>query len=270
VAGRSPRLSGPELREAFEEGDLALAYQPQVALADGRLDAVEALVRWRHPRLGPLPPATVLASAEAGGRALDLGRAVLRAALAEAASWRAGDRADGRRPPPVAVNLSLAEVSDRELVPAVTAALEVAGLEPQALRLEVPEAALVAEPAPVLRALRALRDLGVATSLDDVGRSLAAVEAMGELPVTELKVDRPWVWAAPRPWAPGHGVLRAVTRLARRLGLRVVAEGVEAEDELAAVVEAGCDAATGHWFAPAQESDVVGQLVRADLRWSTS
>jgi len=270
VAGRSPRLTGPELREAFQEGDLAVAYQPQVALADGRLDAVEALVRWRHPRLGPLPPATVLASAEASGRALDLGRAVLRAALAEAASWRAGDRADGRRPPPVAVNLSLAEVSDRELVPTVTAALEAAGLEPQALRLEVPEVALVAEPAPVLRALRALRDLGVATSLDDVGRSLAAVEAMGELPVNDLKVDRPWVWAAPRPWAPGHGVLRAVTRLARRLGVRVVAEGVEAEDELAAVVEAGCDAATGHWFAPAQEADVVGQLVRADLRWSTS
>ena len=270
VAGRSPRLTGTELREAFQEGDLALAFQPQVALADGRLDAVEALVRWRHPRLGPLPPATVLASAEASGRALDLGRAVLRAALAEAEAWRAGDRVDGRRPPPVAVNLSLAEISDRELVPSVTAALEAAGLEPAALRREVPEEALVAEPAPVLRALRALRDLGVGTALDDVGRNLAAVEAMGELPVDDLKVDRPWVWAAPRPWAPGHGVLRAATRLARRLGVRVIAEGVEAEDELAAAVEAGCDAATGHWFAPAQEADVVGQLVRADLRWSTS
>jgi diguanylate cyclase len=134
----------------------------------------------------------------------------------------------------------------------------------------VAEAALVAEPAPVLRALRALRELGVATTLDDVGRGLAAVEAMGELPVADLKVDRPWVWAASRPWAPGHGVLRSVTRLARRLGVRAVAEGVEAEDELAAAVEAGCDAATGHWFAAAQDAEVMTQLVRADLRWSTA
>ena len=270
VAGRAPRLTASELREAFQEGDLALGFQPQVALADGRLDAVEALVRWRHPRLGPLPPATVLASAEAGGRALDLGQAVLGSALAQAAAWEEVARAAGRRPPPVAVNLSLAEVADRDLLPTVTAALKAAGVEAGALRVEVPEAALVAEPAPVLRALRALRDLGVGTALDDVGRGLAALEAMGELPVADLKVDRPWVWAASRPWAPGHSVLRSVTRLARRLGVRVVAEGVEAEDELAAAVEAGCDAATGHWFAAAQDAEVMAQLVRADLRWSTS
>jgi EAL domain-containing protein (putative c-di-GMP-specific phosphodiesterase class I) len=241
-----------------------------VSLADGRLDAVEALVRWRHARLGPLPPATVLASAEAGGRALDLGQAVLGAALTQAAAWGAAAGTAGQRPPPVAVNLSLAEVADRDLVPTVAAALDTAGLDASALRVEVAEAALVAEPAPVLRALRALRDLGVGTTLDDVGRGLAAVAAMGELPVGDLKVDRPWVWAATRSWAPGHEVLRSVARLARRLGVRVVAEGVEAEDELAAAVEAGCAAATGHWFAAAQDAQVIAQLVRADLRWSTA
>jgi EAL domain-containing protein (putative c-di-GMP-specific phosphodiesterase class I) len=269
VAGRTPMLTGSELRDAFREGDLAVAFQPQVALADGRLDAVEALVRWRHPRLGPLPPATVLASAEAGGRALDLGQAVLGAALAQAAEWRATASTAGRSAPPVAVNLSLAEVADPDLVPTITGALDAAELDAGALRVEVPEAALVAEPAPVLRALRALRDLGVGTTLDDVGRGLAALEAMGELPVTELKADRPWVWAACRPWAPGHDVLRSVTRLALRLGIRAVAEGIEAEDELAAAVDAGCAAATGHWFAAAQDADVMAQLVRADLRWST-
>jgi len=269
VAGRTPRLTFEELREAFREGDLAVAFQPQVALTDGRLDAVEALVRWRHPKLGPLPPATVLASAEAGGRALDLGQAVLGAALEQAAVWRATAAAAGRSAPPVTVNLSLAEVADRDLVATVAAALDAAAVDADALRVEVPEAALVAEPAPVLRALRALRDLGVGTTLDDVGRGLAAVEAMGELPIGELKIDRPWVWAASRPWAPGHGVLRSVTKLARRLGVRAVAEGVEAEDELAAAVEAGCDAATGHWFAAAQDAELMAQLVRADLRWST-
>ena len=269
LSGRMPELSATELRDAFREGELALAFQPQVALADGRLDAVEALVRWRHPRLGPLPPATVLASAEAGGRALDLGQSVLGAALAQAGAWRETTDAAGRPAPPVAVNFSLAEVADPELVPTVAAALDAAGLDAGALQVEVPEGALVAEPAPVLRALRALRDLGVGTALDDVGRGLAALEAMGELPVGHLKVDRPWVWAASRPWAPGHGVLRAVTRLARRLGLRAVAEGVEDEDELAAAVEAGCDGATGHWFAAAQDAEVMAQLVRADLRWST-
>jgi EAL domain-containing protein (putative c-di-GMP-specific phosphodiesterase class I) len=169
----------------------------------------------------------------------------------------------------VAVNLSLAEVADRELVPTVAAALDAAGVDAGALQIEVPEGALVTEPAPVLRALRALRDLGVGTALDDVGRGLAALEAMGELPVGDLKIDRPWVWAASRDWAPGHGVLHSVGRLARRLGIRAVAEGVEAEDELAAAVEAGCAAATGHWFAAAQDAEVMAQLVRADLRWST-
>jgi diguanylate cyclase (GGDEF)-like protein len=270
VANRTPRLTGADLRSAFQDGELAVAYQPQVSLVDGRLDAVEALVRWRHPRLGPLPAATVLASAEAGGRALDLGAAVLAAALGEAAGWAATARAAGRRPPPVAVNLSLAELGAGDLVPTVSAALEAAGTEADLLRVEVAEGALVEEPAVVLRALRSLQELGVGTTLDDVGRGLPALEAMGELPVDDLKIDRPWVWAASRPWAPGHGILRSAARLARRLGARAVAEGVEAEDELAAATEAGYDAATGHWFAPAQDAEVVAQLVRADLRWSTS
>jgi EAL domain-containing protein (putative c-di-GMP-specific phosphodiesterase class I) len=170
----------------------------------------------------------------------------------------------------VAVNLSLAELAARDLVDTVTAALEAAGADAGLLRIEVSETALIEEPALVLRALRSLQDAGVGTTLDDVGRGLVALEAMGDLPVDTLKLDRPWVWAASRPWAPGHGILTSAFRLARRLGARAVAEGVEAEDELAAAIDAGYDAATGHWFAAAQDADVVAQMVSADLRWSTT
>jgi len=234
--------------------ELTLAFQPEVSLVDGRMVAVEALARRLDPERGPLPLSR-------------LGPIVLRSALREAMAWSA-DR-PGRDPLPVAVNLSLAELALPGLVRSVELALREAGSEPGLLRLEVREAALVEDPGTVLRALRALHDAGVGTTIDDVGRALPALEAMGPLPADELKLDRPWVWAAARPWAPGHETLRAGARLAARLGLRSVAAAGEAEDELLAARDAGCDAATGYWFAAPQEAEIIRQLVRADVRWPT-
>jgi diguanylate cyclase (GGDEF)-like protein len=262
-------LHAEDLRRALEGGELSVAYLPHVAIEDGRLVAVEALARWRHPELGPVPPEAFLGTAQVAGLVVELGRQVRRAAGTAALGWTADAERAGRPPPRLAVNLSLPELAEPDLVAGIVDGLADVGLDRALLTIEVAEGSLVDSPAIVLPALRSLREAGIATSLDNVGRSLPAVEAVGDLAVDELKLDRPWVWSSARPWAPGHGVLAAVGRLGRGLGVRTVAEGVEIDEELAVARTAGYDVACGHWFAGAQPAEVIAQMVATDVRWST-
>jgi diguanylate cyclase (GGDEF)-like protein len=268
VAGDDATLDPDELRRGLAEGELVVAYQPQISLCDGRLIGAEALARWHHPRLGTVLPAAFLRAAEGSGLVVDLGRRVLADACQRAVEWRTAAVAAGRVPPYVSVNLSLRELADPGLPAAVARALEDSGAEPSLLRVEISERSFVRDPTRVAAVLRTLQAIGVCSALDDVGRALPSLEPLLDLPLEELKLDRTWLRSAEKDGRGGDTMVE-VARVARALGVRAVAEGIETDDELEAVRALEYAAAAGRWFASPQPADVVSQLVALDLRWPT-
>jgi EAL domain-containing protein (putative c-di-GMP-specific phosphodiesterase class I) len=231
-----------ELRTAIESDQFAVHLQPQVALADGRVVGVEALVRWNHPTRGLLMPADLLPAAEQAGLLQPLAEVVLELALAAAASWWHHD------PVPVSVNLSAADVTDLDLPAKVAAALLRADLPPQALALELVEDTLLINPQRARDVLTQLRELGVRTSIDDYGSGYSSLGYLHRLPADELKLDRSLtagVQADPRAAA----IVRHTAALAHDLGLSLVAEGVEDLDMAAVLAGLGCDVAQGYGVA---------------------
>jgi diguanylate cyclase (GGDEF)-like protein len=229
-----------ELRMALRQRQLVVHYQPKAALATGAVTGVEALVRWQHPERGLLAPAEFLPAAEGAGLIGPLTFYVLDEALADCARWR-------RRglDLSVAVNLSALNLLDAGLPAEVEAVLARHGVPPDRLRLEVTENIVMTDPARAEEVLTVLRGLGVRVALDDFGTGHASLAYLKHLPVDELKVDRSFVTGM-RDDARNAAIVRAIVDLARNLGLRVVAEGVEHADEWDDLTEYGCDEAQGY------------------------
>ena len=229
------------LRHATERDEFELDYQPVVASDSRRAIALEALVRWRHPRLGRLAPGEFIPLAEQSGQIAAVGTWVLRSACTEAARWTGTATA-----PAVAVNVSPHQLADPGLVGTVAAALEATGLAPHRLWLEVTESAVLARPAAALETLATLRELGVEVALDDFGEGQSSLSQLGLLaPVSVLKLGTPFVHALEPGAERARAIVDAVTALARTLGLRTVAEGVERRDQLHELTALGCDAVQG-------------------------
>jgi diguanylate cyclase (GGDEF)-like protein len=252
------------LREALEHDELSLVYQPQVRLPDGAITGVEALIRWRHPRLGMISPGEFIPMAERLGLVLDIGAWVVREACLEAASW---DRDDLD----VAVNVSPRQLSDdgAGLAEAVGEALRVSGLAPHRLCLEVTETALLAGVGGARETLAVLRGLGVQLAVDDFGVGHASLLHLRELlPVDLLKIDKAFVDNVTAD-AEDAAIIAAVIRLAGGLGLDCLAEGVEDAEQAAALAELGCGAAQGYHFArplpPAELALLLAPAVVEDL-----
>jgi diguanylate cyclase (GGDEF)-like protein len=230
-----------ELRRGMDRGELELHYLPKVFLADGRTGSMEALVRWRHPRLGMIMPADFIPAAEQSCLMRDLTVYVVDAALAQAARWRR----DGL-PVPVSVNLSARDLLDGGLAEMVGRGLHRHGLPPAELMLEINEAALADEPARGAGALAALAALGVPLSLDDFGTGSSLV-GLRHLPVSEIKIDTS-VIARLFDGPDTRLIVKSLVDLVRTLGIRSVAEGVESPDAAAALAAIGCDAAQGRYY----------------------
>jgi diguanylate cyclase (GGDEF)-like protein/PAS domain S-box-containing protein len=234
-----------ELRRALEGDELFVVYQPVVDLASRRLTAVEALVRWRHPRRGLVPPVEFIGIAEECGLIDAVGDFVLRTACAQFAQWQRtlGDAA----PPVLAVNLSRAQLRVAGLVPEVKWVLEQHGMQPQQLQLEVTES-LAAQDEGVQHTLRELKVLGVSLALDDFGTGYSSLACLHQLPVDRVKVDRSFVMHAQT--VEYHRVLiEATIRVARTLGMVTVAEGIETEGQAQLMHELQCDYGQGYLFA---------------------
>ncbi len=245
-----------DLRRAVARGELAVHYQPLVALADGRIRRAEALVRWHHPTRGPAAPAAFIPLAEETGLIREVGHWVLGAACRQAATWRAvyGDRA-----PVVCVNLSAREFGDPGLVAAVAGALRDAALDPAGLELEITEGALMGDAPGTLATLWQLRDLGVGLAVDDFGTGYSSLAYLKRFPVDTLKIDQAFV-AGLGADTEDTAIIGAIIGLAHALGLAVVAEGVETVDQVAGLRRLGCDLAQGYHFArplPAAELDAL-------------
>ncbi|MBB3676630.1 putative bifunctional diguanylate cyclase/phosphodiesterase [Modestobacter versicolor] len=248
-----------EVQGALAREELRVQFQPIVALAGGRIEGVEALLRWRHPTLGDVPPDVFVPLAEDTGVIAAIGDWVVEETCRELAAWRALPDAEQLR---ASVNLSAVQLDDPAFVDRVVASMRRHGVPAGHLRLEVTEN-LERTPGQ-LRELHRLKDAGVSLVLDDFGVSYSNLAHVRDLPVDTLKIDRSFVRdlggdAGARPL--GVGIVRAVVALSEAAGLSVVAEGVETEEHRDALLRLGCRTAQGWLFAPALDADRVTALL---------
>lgn len=250
-----------DLRGAIEDDQLELLYQPQVDLRSGRITAVEALVRWRHPELGLLTPGRFIPEAERAGLIRQLGHHVLRHALADLARWRAR----GHQIAAVAVNISAAQLDEPDFPDAIAGLLADHGLVPGDLTLEVTETALAQDTGYAMGQLAALRVSGIRVAIDDFGCGYSTLSRVHAHPFDEVKLDRAFV-ADVRTFDQPIPVLDAAVAMAHGLGMQVVIEGVETQPQMAAAMRAGCDKAQGYLIAhPVGADDLGDQLDDQDL-----
>jgi diguanylate cyclase (GGDEF)-like protein/PAS domain S-box-containing protein len=236
------RAQETELRHAIDHGELRLHYQPIVALADGGVRSVEALVRWEHPERGLLQPGAFIPLAEDSGLIVPLGRWVLGEACRQAAAWT-----DVR----VAVNLSTRQLADRSLVTDVADILARTRLDPSRLTLEITETLIMERLEASIELLHQLKALGVRLSLDDFGTGYSSLSYLERLPLDVLKLDRSFV-SGLGAGADEPAIVAAVIEMGRALGMTVIAEGVETEEQVARLRGLGCAYAQGFHFARPQ------------------
>jgi diguanylate cyclase (GGDEF)-like protein len=232
------------LRRALDHGELEVHYQPEVSIATGRVEAVEALVRWRHPERGLVPPAEFIGVAEDTGLIVPLGAWVMRVACDQAAAWR--EQHDG--PLTVRVNLSARQLADPGLVDTIAAVLAGTGTNPRDLCLEITESGLIADIETNAAALERIRRLGVRIALDDFGTGYSSLNYLRRFAVDLLKIDRSFVRDLGECGAD-DAIVEAIVAMARALGLPVTAEGVETPAQLEHVRALGCQAVQGFLFA---------------------
>jgi diguanylate cyclase (GGDEF)-like protein/PAS domain S-box-containing protein len=238
-----------ELREAIEQGELHLLYQPLYSLRSGRLVGAEALVRWRHRERGLVEPGDFIHLAESTGLIEPLGRWVISEACRQGAEWNR----TALRALRVGVNLSVRQLHDSGLVGQVRSALAASGLAPDLLVCEITETLLGLDPLAATARLHELKAVGVRIALDDFGIGYSSLGRLRDLPIDILKIDREFT----RGLATAQGALfaGAVVELGKALGLLVVAEGVEQPDQLAALRALRCDLAQGYHLARPMEAD---------------
>jgi diguanylate cyclase (GGDEF)-like protein len=229
------------LRLGLARDEFVVHYMPQMDLRSGRLTSFEALVRWRHPARGLVPPGDFIPLAEESGLILPIGERVLRAACVQSRDWRRA----GLPPVRLSVNFSARQFQHQNPLRLVTRVLEDTGLEASALELEITESAVMKDADAALATLRSLKTLGVRLSIDDFGTGYSSLSYLRSFPIDALKVDRSFVRdVAVR--GEDRAIVAAVIALGHSLGLRVIAEGVETTAHLDCLRELGCDEVQGY------------------------
>ncbi len=232
-----------ELRQAIEKDELALLYQPIVDLASGRALHAEGLLRWKHPLRGLVTPAHFMPAVERSGLIRPFFAFALGSALEQCAAWRA-QGVDLR----VAVNLSVRNLLDPGLVDVVSDAIERSGISASWLGLEITESMLMVDPERALKSLTRLPNMGVSLSIDDFGTGYSSLAYLQRLPVYAVKIDQSFVRDMTLDLS-SRAIVEATVDLAHRLGLKVVAEGVETQATYDDLRTIGCDAAQGYLLA---------------------
>jgi diguanylate cyclase (GGDEF)-like protein/PAS domain S-box-containing protein len=249
------------LRRAVERGEFLLHYQPIVDLATGRMTGMESLVRWNHPELGTVPPATFIPVAEESGLIVPIGDWVLQAACRYARSLHELGH-DSLR---VAVNLSAKQFRRSDLARTVAEILEASRVDASLLELEVTESSVMENPEVAVRTLHALKEMGVHLSIDDFGTGYSSLSQLKRLPIDALKVDQSFVRDIPGD-EDDAAIASAIIAMGHRMQLVLIAEGVETAEQLAFLRERGCQRVQGFLFSrPVPEAEFAPLLGRRFL-----
>ena len=236
------------MRQALVSGRFRLNYQPQVDLSTGQVVGAEALIRWRDPELGEVSPGQFIPVAEETGFIVAIGDWVLSQAMRQAALWH-----ERGTPMPIAVNVSALQFQQAHFTDRVASMLAVSGLPPHLLALELTESILVRDADEALLRLHALARLGVRLAIDDFGTGYSSLSYLKRFPIDKLKIDRSFVRGLPDDDSD-VGIVRAILQMARALGMKVIAEGVETEPQRAFLQAEGCAQFQGFLFSPAVDS----------------
>ncbi|RIX45615.1 MAG: EAL domain-containing protein [Rhodocyclales bacterium GT-UBC] len=245
-----------DLRGAMGRGELSLHYQPQVDLANGEVIGFESLLRWQHPELGMVSPASFIPLAEESMLILTIGAWVLEEACYQNKAWQDA----GMAPKVVAVNLSAVQLHSADVVATVSRALEVSGLEARYLELEITESVIVQDPERVVRIMEELKALGVKLSIDDFGTGYSSLSYLKRFPIDKIKIDRSFVRDLERN-SNDAAIIRMVIGIAAELEHKVIAEGVETVEQLEFLQHHGCDEYQGFYCSKALPANQIPELV---------
>jgi diguanylate cyclase len=237
-----------ELHEALRNRQFELHYQPKVDTLTGRVNSAEALIRWRHPQRGLVPPNEFISIADECGLLDTIGEWVLFEACRQAKAWQS----EGLPSLRVAVNLAPSQFRLANLVDQIRRALEASGLSPQLLEVELTETAVMSDAEESIQILEAISRMGVLVSVDDFGTGYSSMSYLRRFPIDKLKIDRCFVDQMTRR-PEDASIVQAIISLAHSLHLKVIAEGVETPEQLALLAELGCDQYQGFYFSPALE-----------------
>jgi diguanylate cyclase (GGDEF)-like protein/PAS domain S-box-containing protein len=251
-----------DLRDALDRSELVLFYQPIFDMLDGRLKGFEALVRWSHPTRGLIAPERFIGLAEENGLIVPVGRWVLREAIGQMAAW------DGRhgsaRSLSISVNVSTVQLTAPSLISDVQSAIDRAGIDPSRVVLEITEGSLANQTERIIEVLEELRGLGVRIAIDDFGTGYASLSHLQRLPVDILKVDKSFVTALSEG-GRSRELLQAILGVGQALSLAVVAEGIEAQTQMTALQEMGCEMAQGFLVGKPNPAEIAESLLGGEL-----
>jgi diguanylate cyclase (GGDEF)-like protein/PAS domain S-box-containing protein len=251
-----------DLQRALDRGEFEVRYQPIVDFATGAASGMEALVRWRHPTRGLLPPIEFIGVAEESGLIVPLGKWVLAEACRQTASWRAAyPEASGLS---VSVNLSTRQLLEPDLVLQVREVLAETGLDPSALVLEITEGSLMQDAGTTAVKLHHLKELGVSLAIDDFGTGSSSLAYLRQFPIDLLKIDKSFVDQVTTVGSQGPALVRAIIELAQTFHLQTVAEGIEESEQLDELRLAGCHSGQGYLFAKPLPSEGMEAYFRHD------
>ncbi|WP_244876996.1 putative bifunctional diguanylate cyclase/phosphodiesterase [Acidocella facilis] len=250
------RTMDVEMRKAIANGDFQLHYQPQINEA-GRVVSAEALIRWRHAKMGNVPPVKFIPLAEETGLIVPIGNWVLRAACAQLAQWEAQQHTQHLT---MAVNVSASQFRQPDFVQTVSEIIRLSGVTPSKLKLELTESMFIDNVDATVAKMIALKAIGISWSLDDFGTGYSSLSVLNRFPLGQIKIDKSFVRDMLTN-ARNMVVTQAIIELAGKLNLQVIAEGVETREQLNRLREVGCLNYQGYFFSPPLDIDAFGTFL---------
>jgi diguanylate cyclase (GGDEF)-like protein/PAS domain S-box-containing protein len=249
-----------EMRWALKRNEFFLVYQPQLEVATGKIVGLEALLRWKHPDLGLVPPDKFIPIAERNGRILPIGEWVLRTACEQTRQWQAR----GLPVVPVAVNVSAIQFRSEGFCAQVRNVLEETGLSPELLELELTESMLFQNAEAVRESVRDLQAAGVKIAIDDFGTGYSSLSYLKQFRVNKLKIDRSFIRDLPGD-RDDEVITQAIIGMAKSLNLTVIAEGVETDEQMAFLKDHACDQIQGYWYSKPTSPEEIANKLQAHL-----
>jgi EAL domain-containing protein (putative c-di-GMP-specific phosphodiesterase class I) len=251
-----------DLRAALAERQFRVFYQPVVHLGTRAIVSFEALLRWDHPAQGMISPYRFIDAAEDTGLLVSIGHWLIMQACRQLREWQADDASAGRMN--VTVNISARQFSDARLVTDIQEALQETGIDPSCLQLEMTETVTATDPRLTVTVLSHLKHMGIGIVLDDFGTGVTSLRGLREFPLDVLKIDRSLVREMQTDRSAAD-IVELIISVAHKMGLKVIAEGIEAGSQIERLMELGCEFGQGYYFSQPMESKAARQFMRQQI-----